>query len=167
MKLSHSLVLGLTSLFLISACSDEALDPSGAPVQTTNDPYGAGGASAVGSSACDNPDDQNVVEANPDLDVDAETPRCVRPWVIAGSGPGSDGFVEGVAECLSENTGLSVACTLCYAQNAECSFQDCGILCLPDPDAADCRDCRCGRTGSVNCFERLEECTGLRTGYCD
>ena len=165
---ARQVLLGSFIFTAISACGDgstdstDSTDPSGSSDSVTrgdNDDID-------GSLGCSDAD-VAVFEGDPDLDLDAETPGCVMPRVVAGSGPGSAGFVEGVAECLSEKTRLSTGCTTCYARNAECSFKDCGILCLPDPEAVECRDCRCGRTGGADCFASLAECTGVPSDYCD
>ena len=105
--------------------------------------------------------------ADPSFDPEAAAPACVVPMALGGGGPGTPGFVSGVAECLAEDTGISTECATCYAMNAECSFASCGVICLPDRNSKECRDCRCGRTSDVNCFTLLAACTGIPTDYCD
>lgn len=145
---------------LVGGCGD----PNSDVVASRDAGQTADASAAIG---CSGAEDLAIFATDSTLDLDATTRQCVMPLVMAGGGPGSDGFVEGVSECLSQATGLSTGCTACYAQSAECSFKDCGIICLPDPNAAKCRDCRCGRTGSVNCLAELEACTGVPTDYCD
>ncbi len=140
----------------------------GEPASEVRAPGDAGSATDDAAAlGCTSQPDLGVFAADPDLDLDAVTRGCVMPLVMAGGGPGSSGFVAGVAECLSQETGLSVSCTACYAQSAECSFKDCGVICLPDPKAQACRDCRCGRDGGTNCLAELAECTGAPTDACD
>lgn len=150
-----------------AAASPDAGDAADGSIATARHPDASPPDGPRSDGACDKPKDMHLFDTHADLDVDAESPGCVMPRVLAGSGPGSDGFTEGVADCLSEATGLSLACTTCYAHNAECSFEACGILCLPDRESSACRDCRCGRTGHDNCFAKLQACSGLATDYCD
>lgn len=159
MLLVGSLVLGAVTT--VTGCGDDGpeLPSASQSKQGADNSYD-------GDVGC-SPTDVRLLEENPDWQIDAETRSCVMPRVSAGSGPGSDGFAEGVAECLSEELGIGTGCTICYARNAECSFEDCGLICLPDPNAQECRNCRCGRTGGADCFAPLDDCTGIPSDYCD
>lgn len=128
----------------------------------------AGGADvAGGGGACTNADDGSIVGGETGLDVDVEVPKCVRALLMGGSGPADDDFADRVGACLTDATGLTGPCAGCYAANADCGADGCLALCIVDPDARDCVDCRCGRSGKPNCIQAFVDCSGVPDGTCE
>jgi hypothetical protein len=60
-----------------------------------------------------------------------------------------------IASCISDQTGLSTACTGCYGSIAACSTAFCLAPCLADAGSQECADC-----ALQNCID-VNACTGL------
>jgi len=60
-----------------------------------------------------------------------------------------------IASCISDQTGLTTACTGCYGSIAACSAAYCIADCLPDSGAPECAEC-----ALENCID-VNACTGL------
>ncbi|MEE2644792.1 MAG: hypothetical protein VYD19_07650, partial [Myxococcota bacterium] len=59
------------------------------------------------------------------------------------------------APCLERETGLSAACSLCFAGILECTVQNCIGDCAGGEGPA-CEMCR-----ATNCAESFERCAGI------
>ena len=60
-----------------------------------------------------------------------------------------------IAECISDQSGLSTACTGCYGSIAACSTAFCLSPCLADAGSQECSDC-----ALQNCID-VDACTGF------
>ncbi|MEM7135932.1 MAG: hypothetical protein AAF500_05090 [Myxococcota bacterium] len=60
-----------------------------------------------------------------------------------------------IAQCISDGSGLSRACTDCYGSIAACSTSFCLQPCAADPGSAECAQC------AIDNCPNLDDCTGL------
>ncbi len=118
---------------------------------------------------CVNPSDQAAIQAlaTPDqsgpavlgaLAADCPIPACgpeVGAVLTDGSEAARNALGDCIARCISEQTGLSVACTGCYGSIAACSTGCCLAPCLEDAGSEDCASCALD-----NCID-VNACTGL------
>lgn len=65
------------------------------------------------------------------------------------------------AECTSDDTGISLGCTTCFAQRADCVAANClraPASCLTQPESRSCADCQVAN----GCVDGFEACSGLQ-----
>ena len=74
---------------------------------------------------------------------------------IAGGEDGRNALRDCIASCMSDQTGVSVACTSCYGSIAACSVGFCLTPCAADSGSEECIDC-----ALENCID-VNACTGL------
>jgi len=74
---------------------------------------------------------------------------------IAGGEEGRNELRDCIANCISDQTGVSVACTSCYGSIAACSVGLCLAPCAADSGSQECIDC-----ALENCID-VDACTGL------
>jgi hypothetical protein len=75
---------------------------------------------------------------------------------ITGGEDGRNALRDCIANCISDQTGVSVACTSCYGSIAACSVGFCIAPCAPPNDGSqECIDCALD-----NCID-VAACTGL------
>lgn len=67
-----------------------------------------------------------------------------------------DALANCIASCISDQTGLSIACTGCYGSIAACSTSFCIAPCLPPNSGSP----ECAACGVENCIN-LDACTGF------
>jgi hypothetical protein len=140
-------------------------------------PGGAGGSGGSGGGGsvlqpydqCDNDADQAALEALATEDqsgiaiVGGLTGGCTQNECVDQIGPAVTGGEDGrnalrdcIASCISDQTGVSVACTSCYGSIAACSVGFCIAPCAPPNDGSqECIDC-----AFENCID-VSACTGL------
>ena len=117
--------------------------------------------------ACINPGDQSIVHGETAVDVDSEVASCGFSVLSSGTPPTDGKFATMVAECLAGASGVSGACAECYGVNAYCGANNCLVLCIGDPTAPECVDCRCGRGDTPDCIGEFNHCSGLADPTCD
>jgi hypothetical protein len=139
-------------------------------------PGGTGGSSGSGGGGgvprpydqCVNDADQAALEALATEDqsgiaiVGGLTGGCTQVDCASLIGPAIAGGEEGrnelrdcIANCISNQTGVSVACTSCYGSIAACSVGLCLAPCAADSGSQECIDC-----ALENCID-VDACTGL------
>jgi hypothetical protein len=74
---------------------------------------------------------------------------------LGGGEDGRNALRDCIASCMSDQTGVSVACTSCYGSIAACSVGLCLAPCAADPGSDECIDC-----ALENCID-VGACTGL------
>jgi len=74
---------------------------------------------------------------------------------ISGGEAGRDALRDCIASCMSDQTGVSVACTSCYGSIAACSVGLCLTPCAADSGSQECIDC-----ALENCID-VDACTGV------
>jgi hypothetical protein len=128
---------------------------------------GTGGAGPVETPVdqCLNPDDQAVIESLGGLGpigtlaADCPTTSCGTELTDVLTSGGSDAariaLGNCIAQCITDGSGLSRACTDCYGSIAACSVSFCLAPCAVDPGSAECAQC-----AYDNC-PSLDACTGL------
>lgn len=99
--------------------------------------------------ACTNRSDLAILE---DLGGDAVTTVIGNCTLTCF--PGGDPEVC-IANCVSDETGLSAGCSGCFGETGSCTLTACIFECL-DPSAPGCRDCVATR-----CGEAFQECAGI------
>jgi hypothetical protein len=118
---------------------------------------------------CVNPADQAAIEAlaTPEqsgpaalgaLAADCPISSCgaeIGVVLTDSSGEARNALGDCIARCISDQTGLSVACTGCYGSIAACSTGCCLEPCLEDAGSEDCANCALD-----NCID-INACTGL------
>ena len=72
-----------------------------------------------------------------------------------GSEQARNALGDCIAQCISDETGLSRMCTDCYGSIAACSTSFCLQPCAADPGSAECAQC------SLENCPSLDDCTGL------
>jgi hypothetical protein len=136
-------------------------------------PGGTGGSSGSGGvpqpyDQCVNDADQAALEA---LGTEEQSGIAIVGGLTGGCTQGEDCFglvgaaiggEEGrnalrdcIANCISDQTGVSVACTSCYGSIAACSVGLCLAPCAVDSGSQECIDC-----ALENCID-VDACTGL------
>jgi len=139
-------------------------------------PGGAGGSGSGGGGGVPQPYDQCVTDADQAALEALATEDQSGPAVvgmIAGACPidacGSEvaavlsdtsevarnALGDCIAQCISDRTGLSAACTGCYGTIAACSTAFCLAPCLQDAGSEECANC-----ALENCID-VNACTGL------
>jgi hypothetical protein len=139
-------------------------------------PGGAGGSGSGGGGGVPQPYDQCVNDADQAALEALATEDQSGPAVvgmIAGACPidtcGSEvaavlsdtsevarnALGDCIAQCISDRTGLSAACTGCYGTIAACSTAFCLAPCLQDAGSEECANC-----ALENCID-VNACTGL------
>ena len=99
------------------------------------------GAAVVGSLAADCP----ISACGPQVGaVLADSSQAAR-----------DALGDCIAQCISDEAGLSLGCTSCYGLIAACSTAFCIAPCVADPGSAECANC-----ALENCID-VNACTGL------
>ncbi|MGB0589894.1 MAG: hypothetical protein ACPGU1_09460 [Myxococcota bacterium] len=102
-----------------------------------------------GEGACTNADDQAVID-DPDTDVTAVATEYAYQCLT------SDDIGSCTAEGVTNDTGLSTDCALCYAEQVVCAAENCLGECISDSEAQACVDCR-----NENCVPLFEPCSGI------
>jgi len=74
---------------------------------------------------------------------------------LGGGEDGRNALRDCIASCMSDQTGVSVACTSCYGSIAACSVGLCLAPCAADAGSQECIDC-----ALENCID-VDACTGL------
>ena len=97
-------------------------------------------------NACDNPDDLAALDESDTFGVAL---GC-----LLKSGCGTDAFC--LADCISDQTGLSQDCAYCWAALSICGLDSCLVICNPDMGSATCRECI-----SKQCGADFEICAGI------
>ncbi|RLB53253.1 MAG: hypothetical protein DRJ42_12410 [Deltaproteobacteria bacterium] len=95
--------------------------------------------------ACTNTADEAVM-AGASFEADAET--CATGCFAAEMC---------VTDCMRDDVGLSMGCSVCFGAAGKCALDNCLTACLTDPRGAACTDCR--RT--AGCIDDYEMCSGL------
>jgi hypothetical protein len=65
--------------------------------------------------------------------------------------------VDCLAGCVHDHTGLSEACSACYAEATICIYSNCLSPCLSDPESAACVECR----EASGCDGAFQACSGM------
>jgi hypothetical protein len=73
---------------------------------------------------------------------------------LGGGEDGRNALRDCIANCMSDQTGVSVACTSCYGSIAACSVGFCLAPCAADAGSQECIDC-----ALENCID-VAACTG-------
>ena len=130
---------------------------------------GGGGGGPVVVDQCVNDDDQAAVEAlatetqsGPavvgQIAGECPTSSCLSELgaVLSNSGEAArNALGDCIAQCISDQTGLSAQCTACYGSIAACSTAFCVAPCVEDPASQECAEC-----ALENCID-VNACTGF------
>ncbi len=95
--------------------------------------------------ACTNTADEAVM-AGASFEADAET--CATGCFAAEMC---------VTDCMRDDVGLSMGCSVCFGAAGKCALDNCLSECLLDPRGAACTDCR----QTAGCIDDYEMCSGL------
>jgi hypothetical protein len=95
--------------------------------------------------ACVNAADQDIIDT---VNIVQHAANCIVSCM-------SD--VACLTDCISDDTGLSEACSACFAEGTLCIYSNCLSQCLSDPESAACLECR----EESGCNEAFEACSGL------
>jgi len=101
--------------------------------------------SDISPGACTNAADQAILA---DVDVVLEAETCVMTCSMD---------MECMAGCLSDNTGLSSACSQCYAEATGCILTYCLSGCMSDPHSDVCIACMVEN----GCYGPFVLCSGM------
>jgi hypothetical protein len=147
------------------ACTDAADQAAYASLSYTN----ADGTTFTGVEAASEIGSDCIFGTkNADPPTDPVLPGCeTEAFAVLGCFPNCDtttinNLANCVAQCTQDATGLSGECVACTGDTVACGAAFCTNLCATDTNDPDCIDCRCGNnTGSRNCIEEYDACTGL------
>jgi len=123
---------------------DQGRPPSGplpeeVPVPTDEEPT-----EPVSKGACDNQTDEDLLEVQEDLN--GVVRKCALDCI---------GEEACATNCMIEATGISEACSICFAGTISCTVMNCALQCL-NAESDKCANCQ-----ESNCFEDFESCAGL------
>ncbi|CAK9094159.1 Uncharacterized protein SCF082_LOCUS44267 [Durusdinium trenchii] len=80
--------------------------------------------------------------------------RCIRRF--GSSQYPKDEGQKCMAKRVSEGTGLSAGCGLCWGKLAQCTYDNCASLCL------DAKSQKCQQCISEKCATNFEQCSGIK-----
>jgi hypothetical protein len=148
-KIFFASVLGMTA-FVGVGCGDDDKDDKGG---------GTGGTGGSGMNvectpgaggACQNDGDCPAVESG---EARMSAQMCGL-GCLQDQDPGTCAVT-----CIVGDTGMSVACSTCYAQLVGCASDNCVAQCANDPTAAECNQCQI----DAGCRSDFDACSGLKT----
>ncbi len=131
--------------------NDAGVPSDGGPAADAGDPGADAGASGAdggpGMSACNNEGDLAILQT---VDVEGQAGTC-------GLGCITDpNRVMCASDCVSNATGLSAGCSMCFAAAIECTITNCIGSCL-DPAAPACQQCQIDN----GCRDVFTACSGV------
>ncbi len=127
------------------------LDASGSPdAFRPGDATPAADVAPVGSGACTNAADLAIITGQGPLLV------AQAAFLCAFSGGCIPPTAMCVAPCVSMQTGLSLACSSCFAEQFGCALATCPS-CIQSPSSQECTDCQ----ATSRCGPQFDACSGL------
>ncbi len=131
-----------------SACTD-GLDNDLDGAIDCGDPDCETAAACAPAGACQSDEDQAIFVTLGSSTVISTANECAAGCLSAGDLPGC------IGECVSDNTGLTVACGACYGSVFQCLVDNCLDVCATDPSGTSCEMCQ-----EEYCVPELNACTG-------
>lgn len=127
-------------------CGDGVCD---ATEDSTNCPADCGEVTPPGEGACTNEADQSILE-DASVDVQGTATDCAIGCLSSAD------VSACMAQCVSDDTGLSMDCAGCFGGTVSCTMANCIGQCLPPNETSQaCLDCM-----ATNCAESFEACAG-------